>query len=155
MEFIEILKMQSLSEEQIKVITKAMMKNRIFITKEEKIEERYQKMKSQRDSLKQKLDLALDMAIQGQLANVMYPELLICKFDKSKLSIDTDGKMIGFEEQLFAIRRTYPDLFPGPKDRRQNGAQDTSGKRNEKGTNIVMQNKMKTNGEEVNMKHDK
>lgn len=155
MDFLEVLKTQSLSEEQIKAIAKAMRKSRIFITSEEKIEERYHKMKLQRDSLRKRLDLAekalknipenveinediqrirkafeekiisiknsyedkitdmtLDMAIQSKLANVKYPELLISKFDKSKLSIEVDGTILGFEEQLSAMRRTYKDLFP-------------------------------------------
>lgn len=58
MVFIELLKSQGLSEEQLNVIIKEMKKSKVFITYEEKIEERYQKMKLQRDQLKDKLKLA-------------------------------------------------------------------------------------------------
>lgn len=57
MTFIELLKLQGLTKEQIAAIVLLMKKNRIFITKEEKIEERYQKLKQQRNDLKIKLDI--------------------------------------------------------------------------------------------------
>ncbi len=59
MNFIYLLKEQGLSEEQIKIITKEMKKHRIFVTREEKIEERFQKMKFQRDYLKSRLESAI------------------------------------------------------------------------------------------------
>jgi hypothetical protein len=154
MDFLELLKSLSLSENQICAIKKGMSKNRVFITYEEKIEERFQKMKHQRDIMKSKLDLtekaledqaknseinediqrirkvfedkintlkssyedkikdmAIDIAIHKKLVNVKYPELLICKFDKSKFSIDADGTVLGFEDQFFEIKKAYIDLF--------------------------------------------
>ena len=68
MVFLELLKSQGVPEDQITAITQEMKRNRIFITGEENIEERYQKMKLQRDNLKIKLILAekvLDELNQG------------------------------------------------------------------------------------------
>ena len=154
MEYTTLLEEQGLSAEQIKTIVKAMRKDRIFITHEEKIEERYQKMKHQRDLLKKKLELTentiknaqrvmesqsdiqqissyyeeklnslkqeyeekiigirIDEAIKTLFVNAKYPELLVAKFDRSKVTFDTDGNLIGIEEQLSVLKREYKDLF--------------------------------------------
>ena len=158
MEYTKLLEEQGLSEEQIKTIVNAMKKNRIFITREEKIEERYQKMKQQRDLLKKKLELTensldkaidnaqkrlegqediqqlhscyegklnslkqeyeekiigikMDEAIKSLFVTTKYPELLAAKFDKSKVSFDSEGKVIGIEEQLSVLKREYKELF--------------------------------------------
>jgi hemoglobin-like flavoprotein len=154
MTFFEILSAQSVTKEQISVILKEMSRNRIFLTKEEKIEERYLKLKQKRDELKNKLDHAVciisdlknkfkenekqlisinarekvsvnqkkecdfkiaDMiitsAIQEVLSDAKYPELLIDKFDKSKLSINSVGIVEGIEEQLESIKDIYNELF--------------------------------------------
>lgn len=58
MVFFDLLKSQGLQEEQIAAISNEMRRNRIFVTYEEKIEERYIKLKLQRDNLRIKLDLA-------------------------------------------------------------------------------------------------
>lgn len=65
MNLLEVLETQGLSEKQISAITDVMYRNRIFITYEEKIEERYHKMKLQRDSLKRKIDL-IEKAFHSQ-----------------------------------------------------------------------------------------
>ncbi len=57
MMFLEVLKSNGLSEEQISAITREMGRNKIYITYEEKIEERYKKMKLQRNTLRSKLKL--------------------------------------------------------------------------------------------------
>jgi deoxyribodipyrimidine photolyase len=154
LEYKELLEEQGLSEEQIKTIVKAMRKDRIFITHEEKIEERYQKMKHQRDLFKKKLELTentikkaqrimesqgdiqqlrnyyeermnslkqeyeekiieikIEEAIKTLFVNTKYPELLAAKFDKSKVTFDSNGKLIGVEEQLSILKREYKDLF--------------------------------------------
>lgn len=55
MTFQEILMTQRLSQKEIAGIRKEMHNNRIYLTKEEKIEERYRKVKRQRDDLKRRL----------------------------------------------------------------------------------------------------
>ena len=58
MKFAELLKAQGLTDEQITAITGEMTKNKIYTTNEEKIEERYDKVKLERDDLKGKLATA-------------------------------------------------------------------------------------------------
>ena len=58
MTFLELLKAQGLTEAQITAITGEMSKGKLFITNEEKIEERYGKLKIERDDLKEKLGTA-------------------------------------------------------------------------------------------------
>lgn len=65
MNFLDLLIAQGLSEKQTAAIVDNMKKNKIFITYEEKIEERYQKMKLQRDGMKSKLDL-IQKALQSK-----------------------------------------------------------------------------------------
>lgn len=55
MDFEQLLKSQGLTEEQIKAITKAMSENKIYTTKEEKIEERYEKLKVKKETLQDEL----------------------------------------------------------------------------------------------------
>ena len=75
MVFLEILKSNGLSEEQISAITREMGRNKIYITYEEKIEERYKKMKLQRDTLRSRLKLAeealekLNMVFKSSIQN--------------------------------------------------------------------------------------
>ena len=57
MNFLEVLQAQGLSEKQISSITDLMLSNKIFITYEEKIEERFSKMKQQRDRLRARLQI--------------------------------------------------------------------------------------------------
>lgn len=57
MNFLEVLQAQGLSEKQISSITDLMLSNKIFITYEEKIEERFSKMKQQRDRLRARLEI--------------------------------------------------------------------------------------------------
>lgn len=54
----ELLKAQGFTDEQISAILKAMRENKIYTTMEEKIEERYAKLKIERDDLKVKLEAA-------------------------------------------------------------------------------------------------
>jgi hypothetical protein len=154
MTFSEILSVQGVSKEQCTAIMKEMARNRIFITKEEKIEERYHKLRQKKDELKCKLDHAvfiiadlknkskemekllnstytrekvianlkkeydskivnmiITSAIHKELSNARYPELLIDKFDKTKLSINSEGIVEGIEEQLISFKDNYKELF--------------------------------------------
>jgi vacuolar-type H+-ATPase subunit I/STV1 len=56
-------------------------------------------------------DMAINASIQAKLTDTKYPELLIGKFDKTKLSVAEDGTVLGIDEQLKTIKETYKDLF--------------------------------------------
>ncbi|MBY0755029.1 phage scaffolding protein [Clostridium sardiniense] len=58
MNFEELLKAQGLSDEQIKSITKAMSKEKIYTTTEEKADDRIGKLKSQKEDLEEQLNTA-------------------------------------------------------------------------------------------------
>ena len=60
MNFQEILASQGLTKKQYDAVKIKMLQNRIFITKEEKIEERYQKLKRKRQMLEEDLENALE-----------------------------------------------------------------------------------------------
>ena len=56
-------------------------------------------------------DITINSAIQSKLTDTKYPELLLSKFDKTKLSVAADGSVLGIDEQLTTIKETYKDLF--------------------------------------------
>ena len=56
-------------------------------------------------------DMAITAAIQSKLTDAKYPDLLLTKFDRSKLSIAEDGTVLGIDEQLTALKEQYKDLF--------------------------------------------
>lgn len=58
MKFEELLKAQGLTEEQIKAVISAMSKEKIYTTKEENIEDRYSKLKGQKEDLESQLKTA-------------------------------------------------------------------------------------------------
>ncbi len=58
MNFEELLRSQGLDDEQITAITGAMTKEKIYTTKEQNIEERYHKLKGQKEDLEQQLNTA-------------------------------------------------------------------------------------------------
>ena len=58
MNLTEILKAQGLTDEQISKIMAAMKENKIYTTNEENIDVRYEKLKTERDNLKEKLTTA-------------------------------------------------------------------------------------------------
>ena len=58
MKFEELLKAQGLSDEQISAITKAMGKEKIYTTTLENIEERYNKLKGQKEDLDEQIKTA-------------------------------------------------------------------------------------------------
>ena len=56
-------------------------------------------------------DMTITAAIQSKLTDAKYPDLLLTKFDRSKLSIAEDGTVLGIDEQLAALKEQYKDLF--------------------------------------------
>lgn len=57
-------------------------------------------------------DLTINNAIQAKLTDAKHPDLLVGKFDKSKLSLSEDGTQVyGIDEQLTAMKEQYKDLF--------------------------------------------
>lgn len=56
-------------------------------------------------------DMTINSAIQSKLTDTKYPDLLITKFDKSKITVAEDGTVLGIDEQLATIKEQYKDLF--------------------------------------------
>ncbi|HHV09252.1 MAG TPA: hypothetical protein GXX75_03100 [Clostridiales bacterium] len=125
MEYTKLLEGQGLSEEQIKSIVKAMWKNRIFITHEEHLEERYQKMRLQRNLLKKKLELAEKAVKNAQ-------RIMETQEDIGQIRSYYEGKMNSlkqeYEEKIIrtrideAIRTSlgntrYPELLAAKVDK--------------------------------------
>ncbi|CEK30263.1 phage minor structural GP20 [[Clostridium] sordellii] len=156
MKFEELLKKYELDENKIKSIVKAMSKEKIFITTHENIDERYKKLKSQRDDLENQIkassntiknlkknnvddeqlqriikkhedtiktlkedsqkkirSLTIDSAINNLLtkSKAKHSDLLATKFDREKIEIDDQGNVIGLDEQLNDLKKTYKDMF--------------------------------------------
>ncbi|MDR7856310.1 phage scaffolding protein [Tissierella sp.] len=80
-------------------------------------------------------DITINSAIQTKLTDTKYPDLLMTKFDKTKLSISEDGTVLGVDEQLTSIKETYKDLFipvvTGRDPNNTGGSQLLTGKRKE------------------------
>lgn len=57
-------------------------------------------------------EMKIEAAIQAKLTDVKHPDLLIGKFDKTKLSLSEDGSQVfGIDEQLAVLKEQYKDLF--------------------------------------------
>lgn len=57
-------------------------------------------------------EMRIEAAIQAKLTDAKHPDLLIGKFDKTKLSLSEDGSQVyGIDEQLTVIKEQYKDLF--------------------------------------------
>lgn len=56
-------------------------------------------------------DLKIDAAIQAKLSDAKYPELMVGRIDKTKLSISEDGTVLGIDEQVVKLKETYKDQF--------------------------------------------
>lgn len=67
-------------------------------------------------------EMTINAAIQSKLTDAKYPDLIIGKFDKTKLSLSEDGTQVyGIDEQLATIKEQYKDLFvPSVKGREPN-----------------------------------
>lgn len=68
--------------------------------------------KATKDQYEAKInDMKIEAAIREKLTDTKYPDLLITKFDKSKLIVASDGTISGIDEQLTGLKETYKDLF--------------------------------------------
>lgn len=71
-------------------------------------------------------DMTIAAAIRSKLTDAKYPDLLLTKFDQSKISIAEDGTVLGIDEQLTALKEQYKDLFkPDLKGREPNNTGGT------------------------------
>ena len=56
-----------------------------------------------------KINSAIDKLLADKKAK--YPELLSGKFDRAKIQVTDDGKVIGLDEQMKEIEKNYKDMF--------------------------------------------
>jgi hypothetical protein len=82
----------------------------------EELEKRIQELQETNKATKEQyeakiIDMTINAAIQSKLTDAKYPDLLLTKFDRSKLSIAEDGTVLGVDEQLAALKEQYKDLF--------------------------------------------
>lgn len=89
---------------------------------EKTIKELQEANKATKEQYEDKIkDMTITAAIQSKLTDAKYPDLLLTKFDQSKLSIAEDGTVLGIDEQLTALKEQYKDLFkPDLKGREPN-----------------------------------
>lgn len=102
MDFKELLEKQGLTEEQITAIVNAMAENKIYTTKEEKIDERYNKLKIKKEALETELKEA-NAAITDLKKNNKDNEALQTKVKEYESTIETlknEGKKKNFEMAL-------------------------------------------------------
>lgn len=79
---------------------------------EKRIQELQEANKATKEQYEAKIkEMTINAAIQSKLTDAKYPDLLLTKFDKSKLSIADDGTVLGIDEQLTTLKETYKDLF--------------------------------------------
>lgn len=77
-----------------------------------KIEGMEKDNKAQREKYESEIkDLKLESAIRAKLADTKYPDLLAGKIDRTKLTLNADGTVIGIDEQVNVLKNTYKDLF--------------------------------------------
>lgn len=58
-------------------------------------------------------EISFNNAIEKSLMkeNAKYTDILIPKFDKSKLVLNDDGSIVGLDDQLKTLKESYKDLF--------------------------------------------
>lgn len=71
-------------------------------------------------------NMTFDAAIREKLADTKYADLLMTKFDREKLAIDSNGAVTGIDEQLTGIKTAYKDLFTPAVSGRGEGSQHGS-----------------------------
>ena len=52
--------------------------------------------------------------MKEKLTDAKYPDLLMSKFDRTKLVLNDDGTVTGLDEQLRGLKETYKDMFNQP-----------------------------------------
>lgn len=57
------------------------------------------------------VDNAVKVALLGAKVNPKYSDLLLTKFDKSKLELNDDGTIKGLDDQMKTIQEGYKELF--------------------------------------------
>ena len=79
---------------------------------EKQIKELQEVNKTTKEQYEAKIkELKIDAVIREKLTDAKYPDLLVTKFDKSKLTVTDDGTVLGIDEQLTQIKEYYKDLF--------------------------------------------
>jgi len=79
---------------------------------EKRIQELQEANKATKEQYEAKIkDMTITAAIQSKLTDAKYPDLLLTKFDRSKLSLAEDGTVLGIDEQLVVLKEQYKDLF--------------------------------------------
>jgi DNA repair exonuclease SbcCD ATPase subunit len=106
-------------DEQLKELQKKAKGNEEL---EKRIQELQESNKATKEQYEAKIrEMTINAAIQSKLTDAKYPDLLLTKFDRSKLSIAEDGTVLGIDEQLTALKEQYKDLFkPDLKGREPN-----------------------------------
>jgi TolA-binding protein len=94
---------------------------------EKTIKELQEANKATKEQYEDKIkDMTITAAIQSKLTDAKYPDLLLTKFDRSKLSIAEDGTVLGIDEQITTLKEQYKDLFkPDLKGREPNNTGGT------------------------------
>lgn len=122
------------NEETIDTLKKSNKDNETLQTTINEHEETIQSLKTTYEGKLK--ELTVNNAIQAKLNDAKYPELIVGKFDKSKLSLSEDGtQVLGIDEQLEGIKETYKDLFvPTVKGKEPNntgGSKPPTGRKEE------------------------
>ena len=96
-------------DEQLKELQKKAKGNEEL---EKRILELQEANKATKEQYEAKIkDMTITAAIQSKLTDAKYPDLLLAKFDRAKLSIAEDGTVLGVDEQLAVLKEQYKDLF--------------------------------------------
>ena len=98
------------NEETIGTLKKANKDNE---TLQQTIKDHEETIKNLKTTYEDKIkEMRIEAAIQAKLTDAKHPDLLIGKFDKTKLSLSEDGTQVyGIDEQLTALKEQYKDLF--------------------------------------------
>ena len=117
-------------DEQLKELQKKAKGNEEL---EKRIQELQETNKATKEQYEAKIrEMTINAAIQSKLTDAKYPDLLLTKFDRSKLSIAEDGTVLGIDEQLAVLKEQYKDLFkPDVKGKEPNNiGSSSSGQKN-------------------------
>lgn len=109
MKFEEILKSQGLTEEQIKAVTGAMKKEKIYTTNLENADERYNKLKGQKEDLEGQLKTSND-TIKDLKKNNADNETLQKTIKEHETTIATLKETSAKKEKEFTIKSKLKDL---------------------------------------------